>query len=50
VTAVAADFGVGGNITSSTLQQPVVVVTWGQSGLMAGATVEGVKMTEINPD
>jgi hypothetical protein len=27
-----------------------VVVTWGQSGLMAGATVEGVKMTEINPD
>jgi lipid-binding SYLF domain-containing protein len=50
VTAVAADFGAGGDITSSTLQQPVVVVTWGQSGLMAGATVEGVKMTEINPD
>ncbi len=50
VTAVAADFGAGGDITSSTLQEPVVVVTWGQSGLMAGATVEGVKMTEINPD
>ncbi len=50
VTAVAADFGAGGNVTSSTLQEPVVVVTWGQSGLMAGATVEGVKMTEINPD
>ncbi len=50
VTAVAADFGAGGDITSSTLQEPVVVVTWGQAGLMAGATVEGVKMTEINPD
>ena len=49
-TAVAADFGVGGEITTSTLQEPVVVVTWGQAGLMAGATVEGVKMTEINPD
>jgi lipid-binding SYLF domain-containing protein len=50
VTAVAADFGAGGDITSSTLQEPVVVVTWGQTGLMAGATVEGVKMTEINPN
>jgi len=50
LTAVAADFGAGGDITSSTLQQPVVVVTWSQSGLMAGATVEGVKMTEIGPD
>ena len=48
LTAVAADFGADGNITSSTLQKPVVVVTWGQSGLMAGTTVEGVKMTEIN--
>ena len=50
LTAVAADFGAGGDITSSTLQEPVVVITWGQSGLMAGATVEGVKMTEIHPD
>lgn len=50
LTAVAADFGAGGSISSSTLQEPVVVVTWGQSGLMAGATVEGVKMTEINPN
>lgn len=49
-TAVAADFGARGEISSSTLQEPVVVVTWGQAGLMAGATVEGVKMTEINPD
>jgi lipid-binding SYLF domain-containing protein len=49
VTAVAADFGATGEVSSSTLQKPVVVVTWGQSGLMAGAMIEGAKMTEINP-
>ena len=49
LSAVAADFGAMGEVSSSTLQKPVVVVTWGQSGLMAGATVEGAKMTEINP-
>ncbi len=49
LTAVAADFGANGEVSSSTLQTPVVVMTWGQSGLMAGATIEGAKMTEINP-
>jgi lipid-binding SYLF domain-containing protein len=49
VTAVAADFGANGEISTSTLQKPVVVVTWGQAGLMAGVTVEGAKITEINP-
>jgi lipid-binding SYLF domain-containing protein len=49
LTAVAADFGATGEVTSSTLQKPVVVVTWGQSGLMAGATIQGAKMTETNP-
>lgn len=49
VTAVAADFGANGEVTSSTLQKPVVVVTWGQSGLMAGATIQGAKLTETNP-
>ncbi|MEK0085133.1 YSC84-related protein [Benzoatithermus flavus] len=49
LTAVAADFGANGEITTSTLQKPLVVVTWGQSGLMAGATIEGAKITEINP-
>jgi lipid-binding SYLF domain-containing protein len=46
---VAADFGAQGEVSSSTLQAPLVVVTWGQSGLMAGATVEGLKITEIEP-
>jgi lipid-binding SYLF domain-containing protein len=49
VTAVAASYGANGEITTSTLQKPVVVVSWGQSGLMAGATIEGAKITEINP-
>jgi lipid-binding SYLF domain-containing protein len=49
VTAVAASYGANGAITTSTLQKPVVVVTWGQSGLMAGANIEGVKITELSP-
>lgn len=49
-TAVAADFGADGSITTSSLQKPVVTATWGQSGLMAGLNLEGIKITEINPD
>ena len=49
VTAVAADFGANAALTTSTLQKPVVVATWSQAGLMAGATIEGGKITEINP-
>lgn len=48
-TAVAADFGANLDVSSSTLQKPLVVVTWGQGGLMAGATIEGAKITETNP-
>lgn len=48
VTAVAADFGADGSISTSTMQKPLVVVTWGQSGLMAGVDVSGAKITEIN--
>jgi lipid-binding SYLF domain-containing protein len=46
-TAVAADFGAAGEVSSSTLQQPLVVTTWGQSGLMAAAVLEGAKITEL---
>ena len=49
VTAVAADFGAAGEVSTRTLQEPLVVATWGQSGLMAGITVEGAKITQINP-
>ncbi len=48
-SAVAADFGADGAISTSTMQKPLVVVTWGQSGLMAGVDVSGAKITETNP-
>jgi lipid-binding SYLF domain-containing protein len=48
-TAVAADFGASGEVSTSTLQQPLVVVTWGQSGLMAGVSLEGAKISQITP-
>ena len=41
--------GVTVTVSGPALQQPLVVTTWGQSGLMAGATVEGAKITEITP-
>ena len=40
-SAVAADFGADGSISTSTLQKPLVVASWGQSGLMAGIDVRG---------
>jgi lipid-binding SYLF domain-containing protein len=48
-TAVAASFGANGEISTETLQKPVAVVTWGQSGLMAGAMLQGAKITRLNP-
>ncbi|WGF87565.1 YSC84-related protein [Marinivivus vitaminiproducens] len=42
-----ADVGTTGQISSSTLQKPVVVFVWGQQGLMAGVSVEGQKITEL---
>ena len=49
VSAVAADFGANAALTTATMQKPVVVATWSQSGIMAGATIEGNKITEIHP-
>ncbi|MFO1071602.1 MAG: YSC84-related protein [Geminicoccaceae bacterium] len=48
-TAVAADYGADGKISTQSLQKPVVTATWGQSGLMAGVTLEGAKITQTNP-
>ena len=42
-----ADVGTSGNISSSTLQKPLVVFVWGQQGLMAGVKVEGQKITRL---
>ena len=42
-----ADVGTSGEISSSTLQKPLVVFVWGQQGLMAGVKVEGQKITRL---
>ena len=49
VSAVAADFGANGQLSTNTLQKPLVVATWGQTGLMAGIDVSGAKITQTNP-
>ena len=48
-SAVAAEFGASGEVSTSTLQKPLVVATWGRSGLMAAAVLEGAKITELGP-
>lgn len=42
-----ASVGASGDISSSTLQKPLVVFVWGQQGLMAGVKVEGQKITRL---
>ncbi len=42
-----ASVGTSGQINTSTLQEPVVVFVYGQSGLMAGVQVEGQKITKL---
>ena len=41
--------GLNANVTTSTLTTPIVAFVVGQKGLMAGATIEGSKISEINP-
>jgi lipid-binding SYLF domain-containing protein len=45
--AVAASYGAHGEVSTETLQSPVAVITWGQSGLMAGAMLQGAKITKL---
>jgi lipid-binding SYLF domain-containing protein len=44
---VVADTAATGDISSSTLQKPLVIFVWGQQGLMAGVKVEGQKITQL---
>ncbi len=46
--AVASE-GVGVDVSTNTLQDPIVAFVFGQKGLMGGVTVEGSKITRINP-
>lgn len=45
VTAI--DIGATGSIDSTTLKKPVVAFNFGESGLMAGVSVEGTKVTKL---
>ncbi len=46
--AVLATVGAGGDLSSSTLQAPIIAFVFGQQGLMAGITIEGSKITKID--
>lgn len=46
VDFAVADIGASGQISTSTLQKPVIVFVWGQEGLFAGVNVAGQKITE----
>lgn len=43
------DQGVGADVSSTTIQDPIVAFVFGQRGLMAGVTLEGAKISRINP-
>ncbi len=46
VDFAVADLGASGQISTSTLQKPVIVFVWGQEGLFAGVNLAGQKITE----
>lgn len=50
IAVAVADEGLGADVSSSTVQDPIVAFPFGQQGLMAGVTVEGSKITRINPE
>lgn len=43
-----ASVGAGGALTSSTLQSPIIAFVFGQTGLMAGISIEGSKVTKLD--
>ena len=47
---VVADKGTSGDISTSTLQKPLVIFVWGEQGLMAGVKVEGQKITRLKAE
>jgi len=47
-TVALADKGVGGDLSTTTLQSPIVAFVFGQEGLMGGISIEGTKITEID--
>ena len=41
--------GAGGSVDTTKLKEPIVGFVFGQEGLMAGVSLEGLKFTRINP-
>jgi lipid-binding SYLF domain-containing protein len=48
-SVVALDAGMAGSLTSTTMTQDVYSVTFGQQGLMATLSLEGTKISRIEP-
>ncbi|MEE9222879.1 MAG: YSC84-related protein, partial [Nitrosomonadaceae bacterium] len=46
---VIVDKGFGKNLTSTTLQKGVYAFIFDQKGIMAGAGIQGTKVTRIHP-
>jgi len=42
-----ANEGLGYDVTTSTIQDPIIAFVFGQQGLMAGLTLEGSKITKV---
>lgn len=49
-TVVALDQGLQANITSTTLSEPVYAISFSQQGLMASLSINGSKITRIQPE
>jgi lipid-binding SYLF domain-containing protein len=49
-TVVAVDQGMQANITSTTLSEPVYAISFSQQGLMASLSINGSKITRIQPE
>jgi lipid-binding SYLF domain-containing protein len=43
------DVGAGGSVDTTKLKEPIVGFVFGQKGLMADVSLEGLKFTKINP-
>jgi lipid-binding SYLF domain-containing protein len=46
---VLVTLGAGGSVDTTKLKEPIVGFVFGQKGLMAGITLEGLKFTKTNP-
>ncbi len=47
---VVVDEGAGASLTTTSAKENIYVFFFDQKGLMAGLTIEGTKITQINPD